>query len=338
VPPRARRSQYLEIAVIITLTLNPAVDQTLWVEDLKLGEVLRPTESQIDPAGKGINVSRMVHRLGWPTIAFGLVAGDTGHLIQNALDAERVQNHLLRIPGQTRINVTVVDRRSGTSTSSYGPGPTGPPGALEQLDEILTFWMQAGRVLVLAGSLPPGIAATTYARYIERARARGLRVILDTDGEPLRLGSAARPTVIKPNIREAEHLLEHSLPTLEAIGAGALALARSGPEAVVISMGGQGAVCAIGPSVYRVLPPAIHRRSTVGSGDSLVAGIAVALARGESVIEGLRLGTAAGAATAMSCGTALGTPAEISSLLGQIQITELDRLRQVDALHNVLAT
>lgn len=309
--------------MIITLTLNPAVDQTVFVDRLVVGEVNRFDESQLDPAGKGINVSRMAHRLGWPTIAFGFVAGEIGLIAQKALDGENVPHHFVPVSGQTRLNVTVVAETSGTSTSLYGPGPRVDREDLASLDGLLQFWLQACRALVLAGSLPPGVPEDAYAAYIRLAQLNGVRSFLDADGTPLRLGVEAKPYLVKPNLAEAERLLGRSLPDLASVVDAAGELGSRGIAVVVVSMGAEGAVCVQGERVWRAIPPKVERRSTVGSGDSFVAGLTVALARGEDIVQGLRLGTAAGAATAMTPGTALGTADEVAVLLPQVQIEEL---------------
>jgi 1-phosphofructokinase len=309
--------------MIITLTLNPAVDQTSWLERLEPGQVNRVLEAQIDPAGKGINASRVVHRLGWPTIAFGFLAGDTGNIVEKALRAERVQYHFVRTAGQTRINVTVIDS-SGRATSFFGPGPPIGAEALESLDGLVQFWLRAGGVLVLAGSLPPGVPEDAYASYVRAARRAGVKVLLDADGNALRQGVRAGPDLIKPNVAEAEGLLERRLPDESAVLQAARELVARGIGIVVISMGGQGAICATRDGAWRVRPPAVERRSTVGSGDSMVAGLAVALARGDDIVVGLKLGAAAGAATAASEGTALGTPHDIAMLLPAVVIEAID--------------
>ena len=308
--------------MIITLTVNPAVDETLWLDRLTLGAVNRPNDSHLDPAGKGVNVSRMARRLGWPTIAFGFVAGDLGRIVENALDAEHVEHHFVHIPGQTRVNVTINVRGERGATSFFGPGPAADLVALERLDETLGFWLQACRVLVLAGSLLPGMPAEFYARWTRRARGHGVRVIVDADGEPLKQALLERPYLIKPNLKEAEHLVGRSLPDDTAVLGAARQLAERA-DVVVISLGESGAVCVSREHSLRVVPPAIDRLSTVGSGDSLVAGIAVSMARGDTLENGLRLGTAAGAATAMSPGTALGTLDEIARLMPAVRIDPL---------------
>ncbi|HUB07040.1 MAG TPA: PfkB family carbohydrate kinase, partial [Myxococcales bacterium] len=192
--------------MILTLTFNPAVDQTSWIDRLVPGTVHRVRETQLDPAGKGINVSRMAHRLGAPTVAFGLAAGDTGRLIERALEAERVPHHFVQIPGESRIDTTIVDA-AGVASSFYGIGPPAPPDRLEALFEHVRLWLPVTRVLVLAGSLLPGIPLDAYARYVHAARERGVFVILDSHGGALRRGLEAGPDLIKPNLVEAQGLL-----------------------------------------------------------------------------------------------------------------------------------
>jgi hypothetical protein len=165
--------------MILTITLNPAVDQTIFVQGLAIGEVNRGRESQLDPAGKGVNVSRMAHRLGWPTVACGFLGGEVGRLVERALDTEGVQHQFVRISGQTRLSVTVVDELSKTATSVRVPGPEIDGQHAAELDAVLQHWLQGARVLVLAGRLPPGVPPNAYARYIGLARDRGVLTILD---------------------------------------------------------------------------------------------------------------------------------------------------------------
>lgn len=309
--------------MIVTITLNPAADKTILVKQLVQGEVHRVQESHLDPAGKGINVARLADRLGCPAIAFGFLAGEIGLLINRALVEEGVQNHFLRIPGQTRLNVTIFDQATGRGTSFYDQGPRVDAARLRRLEAEIAPWLTSCRAIVMAGSLLPGVPTDIYARYIGLAHTAGVKTILDTDGEPLRLGIQARPYLIKPNQEEAERLLGHPLPDLASVIRGAREILSMGVEVVIISMAAQGAICAQGERIWRAIPPVVKRRSTVGSGDSLVAGLVVALAQGQDVVEGLRLGTAAGAATAMAKGTSLGTAADIARLLPRVQIETL---------------
>ncbi len=156
--------------MIITLTLNPAVDQTIFVRRLEPGEVNRFAEAQLDPAGKGINVARMAQRLGWPTIAFGFLAGEIGLLAERALDAEGVAYHFVRVPGQTRLNVTVVDQATGTATSFYGPGPAVEPEHVAGSTSCCASGCRPGGCWCSRVTYPPGSRrAPTPATSTRRA-------------------------------------------------------------------------------------------------------------------------------------------------------------------------
>lgn len=309
--------------MILSLTPNPAVDKTLQLRGVTLGVVNRVQSSQLDPGGKGINVSRVVHRLGRATVAFGFLAGRLGGMVAHGLDEEGVAHRFVWVPGETRLDVIVVDHATGVSTKLYDRGPDVPLDALADLRADVRTWLTPGRVLVVAGSLPPGVPTGVYADLLADAARAGVPTILDADGETLRRGIAGRPTVIKPNVTEAEALLGRPLPDMVAVVRAARELADGGIGAVVISMGERGSICATGGRVLHVVPPSVERVSTVGSGDSLVAGIAIALAEGRELGEGLRLGTAAGAATAMSPGTHLGERADVDRLLPAVEVRDL---------------
>ncbi|HEX7118735.1 MAG TPA: 1-phosphofructokinase family hexose kinase [Longimicrobiales bacterium] len=310
--------------MIITLTPNPAINQIVFVDRLALGEKNRFPESQLDPAGKGVNAARVIHRLDWPTIAFGFAAGVVGEMIEGALQAEGVEHHFIRVPGESRINVTLVEREEGRTTDLNGPGPAVDQAHAAKLEHLVSSWLRAARVLVLGGSLPPGVSEDTYAGYISMARAEGVRTILDAEGEPLRLGIAARPDLVKPNVAEAEALLGRALPDVHAIVEGAHEIAAFGIGTVVISMGPEGAVCVDDGRAWRAFSPGGRPlERAYGSGDSMIAGLAVGLARGEGIVHALRLGTAAGAATAIVPGVTLGTAESVHSLLSRVEIEEV---------------
>lgn len=310
--------------MIITLTPNPAIDLIVLIDRLTPGALNRFEQSELDPAGRGVNAARVSHRLDWPTIAFGFAAGGVGSMIEQALAAEGVEHHFVRVPGQTRINVRLVDRATGKTTELNGPGPDVGHEHAARLEHLVRSWLRAARVLVLAGSLPPGMSEDAYAGYISMARAQGVRTILDAEGEPLRLGLAARPDLVKPNVVEAEALLGRRLPDIQAVVGGAREIAAHGIETVVISMGREGAICVHDGRAWRTLSPGGEPpESTIGSGDAMVAGLAIGLARGGDIVDALRLGTAAGAATAIMPGITLGTADAVLSLLPQVEIQEL---------------
>jgi 1-phosphofructokinase family hexose kinase len=307
--------------MVLTITFNPAVDQTAKVGRLRAGHAHRLLCPQLHAAGKGINVARVTHRLGWRTAALGFVGGDAGTMIERALDSENVEHHFVRVAGETRVNLTIVDE-AGIATSFLGPGPRIDGGRWNALLDLTRQWLEPGRVLVLAGSLPPGVREDGYAMYIHAARERNVRVVLDADDQPMRLGIEAGPDLIKPNVAEAERLVGRSLADPLSIVDAARELAERVPI-VVLSMGERGAICAHGSRILRAFAPRVQARSSVGMGDAMVAGLAVTMARGGDIVEGIRLGVATGTAAAMVPGTAECSAEQVRALLGSVAIGEM---------------
>lgn len=309
--------------MIVTFTPNPAVDKTLLLRPLTVGGVNRAEDSLLDPGGKGINASRVVRRLGRATVALTVLGGHIGRLLAAALEAEDVAHREVLVEDETRLNVILHDVTTGASTRVWDRGAHVPPESHAAVLGLVEDGIRGASVLLCAGTLPPGLPPDTYAGVLEGAARAGVRTALDSDGESFRLGLEGRPTLIKPNVREAEHLLGRRLVSEEDVLAGAADLLRRGPEAVVVSMGAAGSVLVTADAAVRALPPPVERRSAVGSGDSLVAGLLIALAERLPLEEGLRLGTAAGAATAESVGTHLGERSRVEALVPQVRLERL---------------
>jgi len=310
--------------MILSFTPNPAADKTLQVRPLLVGEVNRALESHLDPGGKGINVSRVVHRLGGGTLAVGVLGGHIGSLLQRALHEEGVPYEFVWIEQETRLNVILHDQESGQGTRVWDRGPVADESCLARLEDVIARRLDGASVFVTTGSLLRGMPADFHARCIELARERGVPTILDADGHWLAQALPAGPALVKPNVQEAESLLGRRLPTEDDVVEAALELCEQGAGAVVVSRGGEGSILATEGRVFRALPPRVDVRSTVGSGDSMVAGLALALARGRPLEEGLRTGTAAGAATATTVGTSLASAEQVRELLPAVRI---DRIR-----------
>ncbi len=299
---------------ILTVTLNPAVDEALTVDELVLGSVNRCGLSFVDAGGKGINASRVIHRLGRATLALGFVGGITGAMIRSRLDEEGVPHALDDVKEMTRVNVMLYERTTRRRSRIYLPGATVDSIRLGEVKRRLQD-ARSGDVVILGGSLPPGLSEATYFELVEWLRARSVRAIVDTSGVPLLRLLAAGPALIKPNVEEAAEAIGRSIVTDEDALAAARELQRLGAENVVVSQGSAGAVAVSAAGAWKAIPPAIIAHSTVGSGDSMVAGLAIALAEGGTLEEGLRLGTAAGAGTAMTPHTHLCEKADFDRLL-----------------------
>jgi 6-phosphofructokinase 2 len=299
--------------VIATITLNPAIDFALSVDRFVVGGTNRCKLDAVDAGGKGINASRVVHRLGRRTMAYGFAGGETGNLLRRFLDAERVPYDFEPLAEMTRIDIMVYVGASGQRSRLLLPGARVGSGDFENL-RVKLAGIGANATVVLGGSLPPGLDPDVYTELIEAFRARGVQTILDTSGEALAAALQARPALIKPNVEEAAEVLGRTLCGDAEILEGALELQRRGACSVVISQGADGAI-GVGPEgAFKAIPPPIEARSTVGSGDSMVAGLAIAVDERLGLQTGLRIGTAAGAATASISGTHLCDAAMVARL------------------------
>lgn len=304
--------------MIATVTLNPAVDRTMVVPRFALGRTNRVQDHKLDPGGKGINVARVARRLGCRVVATGFLAGAGGRAIAEALAGDGVVTEFVHVPGETRVNLKLVDPVSGTQTEVNEPGA---PVNERHLDELLRRVESLARrcpVVVFSGSLPPGAPPETYGHLIAVARRSGARTILDADGDALVGGLAAGPDLVKPNRAEAEELLQQPLGTGDGIVDAARAVLRRGARAVALSLAAEGALLATGEDgAWRARPPALRGASTVGAGDAMVAGFACALLKGLTWQEALRLATAASAARNLS------DAAQIDALLRQVVVHEI---------------
>ncbi len=308
--------------MIVTVTLNPSLDEWVHVPRLRLGALHRTAQTARYPGGKGINVSRVVHELGLPTTALAVAGGDDGHILSHLLTQRHISHHFVTVRGSTRNNYQIQTDVPEAITQINGAGPRVSSGTLRQVARRIATLPRATQVLVCSGSLPPGAPPQTYATLLRAAHLRNVLTVLDASGPALRAGVAARPWFIKPNQQEAEALVGHALRTRAALINAARQLADKGPSIVIISLGAEGAVLAVRDSsmVWWALPPRVRVRSTVGAGDSLVAGFVVGWLKTQRVLDAFRLGMACGAATVMTTGTELCHAADVRRLRSRIRI------------------
>ena len=282
--------------MIVTLTPNPSIDRTIGVPSLEHGEVNRATSSRIDPGGKGVNVSRALSRNGTETVAVLPVGGPEGHLMQELLDAAGVRHEGVDVPGTLRMNIAVVEP-DGTTTKVNEPGPVLDDTHVESLLAAIDRYAAGGGWVVGCGSLPPGARPDLLAAVVERARAVGAKVAIDSSGAPMHAAVAAGPDLIKPNHEELEELVGRSLPTLGEVVEAAKGLVAQGISTVVVSLGGDGAVLVDAEGVAHAGATISDPLSTVGAGDCLLAGLLHVLAAGgsgrEALVSGVRWGAAA---------------------------------------------
>lgn len=306
--------------MIYTVTLNPALDRELTVPSIVFDDVLRATASRVDYGGKGFNVSRMLASLGAESVALGFAGGRTGEALRDGLEVLGIATDFIPIAGETRTNVSIVTHDHDHHIKVNEAGPTISADELAALMERVRARVQAGDWWVLAGSLPPGVPATSYGDLIGIIQAAGAHAVLDTSGAALRHGCAQHPTLVKPNAVEVSQLVGKPVSTPAEVLAAANSL--EGIPYVSISMGAAGALLTHKGRGWLAAPPSIHERNPIGAGDSMVGGMVWGLSQGDA-LGALRWGVACGAATASSDGTAVGTRAEVERLAQQVEIREL---------------
>ena len=309
--------------MIITVTLNPAIDHTLVVDEFVPGDTNRVRESRTDPGGKGINVARVLRELGGECLVLGFVSGGLGRFIEHTLNDLGIPDDLIHTPGQTRTNITIVDLNKGIHTMLSNRGPETDPRHLVELRHRMRKHITGQSWVIIGGSIPPGLEPRTHAELIAFAKERGALTVLDADGEALALGIEAKPHMVKPNVRELQRLLGRRLTKMSEILAAAEQIHHKGIEIVVASEGTEGAIAVSREDRWRALCPKVEVVSAVGSGDALMAGLVHVLSQGGSLKEALRLGTAAGVATCLSPGTMLCCKNDIEKFLPLVKVSKI---------------
>lgn len=309
--------------MILTVTLNPSIDKTLFVKELKVGDTNRVIRTETDAGGKGVNLSRIVVELGGKSLATGFLGGGAGAHVRSVLDDQGVEHEFVRLKGVTRTNVSIETEAQDAPTTFNSPGPNVGPEEWQRLLDRVAQLAKKAKWTAFGGSLPPGCPPDAFKRLIEVARESGSRSALDADGDPLKVGIEANPEFIKPNAKEAGRLLGSEVKTDQDAIAACKKLYERGIPYVIVSRGAKGAVLACDGGLFSGVSPTIEARSTVGSGDSLIAGFLWALEEGKQVDEALRYGLAAGAATALSDGTDVGRREDILRLLEEAEVRRL---------------
>lgn len=310
--------------MIYTVTLNPALDKTVRISEMTIDRVNRISSMRTDPGGKGINVSKVIQKLGGHSIATGILGGSTGHRIQDALQSMEIESDFLFADGETRTNLKVVDPVLHTNTDINEPGLTVSEELLQKLLESLSKKLTSKDIVVLSGSLPKGAPRDTYKTWGMACRKTGAKVILDADGELLAAGLEASPYLIKPNNHEISRLLGKELVTPQELCSAARSLMKQySIEKAVVSMGSAGALYVTRDRTLYAEGLKVTVGSTVGAGDSVVAALAFAEERGLTLEETVRLSTATSAANVMSSGTQAAEYDLIQSLLPLVVFHEL---------------
>lgn len=329
---------------IITVTLNPAIDKTVEVIQLVPGALNKVTATHLDPGGKGINVSKTIAALGGSTLALGLVAGAAGSQLEAMLTSIDLPHELTTIPGQTRTNLKIIETSTGALTEINEPGPMVDEETLTRflagyiahleaaakkeiahLEATAKKEVEEATVVVLSGSLPPGVPKDLYYTMTMLARDRGVSVVLDADGEVLTKGIAALPTAIKPNAAELANYFGTfpADPTAGDYYAAAEHFKALGIPHVFFTCGAQGSYYAGQGGFYRMEAIPVSAHSPVGAGDAFIAAVAYALAKAYDETAMLKLAVATSAGAVETLGTKAPELSWIEDHLDQVVVQKI---------------
>ena len=303
------------MTTVVTVTLNPAIDQTLSIPGFAVGQVNRVAESRSDAGGKGVNVASFLSDLGVEVVATGFLGVDNAAPFENLFLRKRIEDRFVRIAGSTRVGIKIVDGQRTTDINFPGLSPTADD--LAELNSLLAKLAEPGRWFVLSGSVPPGVPSGIYASMIDSIHGTGGCVALDTSGPALREALASRPEVVKPNVEELSELVGHEPGDLRA------AAQALGVQRVAVSMGEAGAVFVDGASALLARPPRVEVRSTVGAGDAMVAGLVYGMIHELPLEEAARFATASGAYAVTRLGSGIEDPGEHRDLMHRVEIERL---------------
>lgn len=301
--------------MILTVTPNPAVDKSTRTTQLIPEKKLRCSDMVVEAGGGGINVSKGLQRLGAPNMALITSGGFNGKQLEACLQEERISYHTIQIPGETRENIVVLEEQSNNQFRFVLPGPTLQAEIEEDILCAIKNLPFAPEIIVGSGSLPPGFNDNFYARLVTLANQLGAKPIIDCSGKPLELAVAAGVYLVKPNLNELSQL--SGVPVLETdqVVEAAQSLLKSGScRMVTVSLGSQGAILVNKDQVIRVPAPTVKKQSTVGAGDSMVAGMCYQVWKNAVAADIIRYGVACGTAATMNPGTQLFQPAEVERL------------------------
>jgi 1-phosphofructokinase len=314
--------------MIYTLTMNPALDKTIIVNNFKIDSVNRVSQVRIDPGGKGINVSNMVKQLGGNSEAIVASGGATGNQLLELLEQKDIPYMAFDIGGDTRINTKVVDPEYKTFTDINEAGPLVAKEKINEIKEYLKQTLKAGDLLVLAGSLPKGVEASFYKDLVKIGNEVQAKVIVDADGKNLEESLLEGPFMIKPNEHELEMYFNESLETEEKLLGAAKKIVDKGISCVVISLGEKGSLAVTKDGASKIVALKLEVKSTVGAGDSMVAGIAYYLDNIledktqtitiSELIKAVKLGVASSSASIEQEGTQMGSKNRVDVLLEQV--------------------
>jgi len=306
---------------VITITMNPCIDKTVLVDQFQVYGLNRVHNIRLDPGGKGINVAKVLQNFQVDVLVSGLIAGKQGSLLLQQITQLGIQNDFLEIEGETRINLKIVDESVCKTTEVNEPGFFVAEQEIDNFFQKYQLIIQQAEMIILAGSLPPGVPDDFYARCITLAKKSGIKTILDADGVAFAKGIEAKPYAIKPNILELQHYLNcEAFENVKQVADAAQKLLDTGIEIVIVSMGKDGAVVADHTEIVKTDTWTVPVKSTVGAGDSMVGSLAYSIIQQFPLSEIAKITTAAGTITASKSGTLICTLEEVLDAMNRVSI------------------
>ena len=303
---------------IISVTLNPSIDVTLWSDGLHPDKANRVLSELREVGGKGINVSRVVHSFGQETLCLSVAGEDNLREFAGFLEQENLRYEFIKVEGAVRENLTL--RAEGQTIKLNRKGPSLSTMMIGALMALIHSRIRPGDIVVFAGSLPENVTPKDYVELILAVKQSGALVAVDSDLLSLEDYRRISPWLIKPNIHELRHIVELTGTTVDDVADAAKTLSEAGVENVVVSLGGNGIVCVAGDRTIRASVPRVDVKSTVGAGDSALAGFIVGFVKDYPPEECVRLAAACGTACVMRDGTLVATKETAGPLIDQIQV------------------
>jgi 1-phosphofructokinase family hexose kinase len=309
--------------LIVTLTVNPAIDRTIAVDRLVFEDRAYITSSRESAGGRGINAACVIHSFGGRAMAIVPAGGESGTHFENFLNSCGFELIVVPIHSEVRRNLIITDKQ-GLTVKLNEPGATLNKAELARIEKVVRAKLEHASWFMICGSLPPGVPASFYAHLVTMARKRGVKTLLDADGDALAAGIEAKPTVVTPNQQEAERLLDRPLLTRTHFLQAAANIRKMGAESVILSLGSQGAVGAFDHQMIEVIPPRVEAISPIGSGDALAAAFTWARELNKDFRDALRWGVAAGTASARLPGMQFAGPAATEEIYKRVEVRQVD--------------
>ena len=308
---------------IATVTVNPALDQTVSVDNFTAGAVNRSRAIRFDAGGKGVNVASFLADYGLDVAVTGFLGEENASIFEHHFSRKGIEDRFIRLPGETRINIKIMDEVNQQTTDVNAPGQIPGEYAIENFYKQIETLAETCEWFVLSGNIQPGLSPTFYADLISFLNTKNCKVALDTSGEALTEGLKASPCLVKPNASELSALIGKELSDTNAIHQAARSLLNEDLKIAVISMGKDGAVFCDQTASFVAVPPSVAVKSTVGAGDAMVAGLVAGLTRKMPLEDCARLATAFSVSAVTRLGRDLPRSEEIEAFRSQVKIVPL---------------